>query len=103
MKKIEYLELLNRKKIYSMLSNKLVEFVPSYDDVPDKEHGVYSAGVSLLDYEAGAEDDIQKMCFVPKDKARHLSHNMEDFFTLYQASEDFDFYVACIEHLIEDR
>lgn len=99
----DYLELLNRKKIYSLLSHKLVEFVPSFDDVPDKEHGVYSTGVSLLDYEAGAQDDIQKMRFVPKDKARHLSHNMEDFFTLYQASNDFDFYVECIEHLIEDR
>ena len=79
MTRADFLELLNRKKIYSRFSHRLVEFVPSLDNLEDTKHGVYSDGMVLIDYEANATDDIQYMYFDPKIPKIHKAYNMEDF------------------------
>ena len=57
-------ELLNKKKIYSRFSGKLVNFTESFDDCLEKEEGVWSDGLNMIDFYDNTEDDIMKKMYI---------------------------------------
>lgn len=97
--KINLIEIMNGKKIYSRFSDKLVTFV---DEITDSmsEDGVYSDGMSMIDNIEGVEDDISGMYCIMKDGTQY---NMEDFYEEFGAFEGDSDFPNNIVNLIADR
>lgn len=96
----ELVELLNKKKIYSRFSGKLVNFLDSFEECLEKKEGAWSDGINLIDFYANAEDDIQQMICKYK-TGRH--HNMEDFYSSHHAYTNGEKFLQDIDKLIADR
>ena len=100
-KEFDIIGLLNTKKIYSRFSNKPIVFVEEItQDIIDKGQGVYSDGMTLLDFVEDAEDDISNMYCVLK--TGHF-YNMEDFYAEYGAFEDAEVFFENLKNLIADK
>lgn len=96
----ELTELLNKKKIYSRFSGKLVNFTESFDDCLEKGEGVWSDGLNMIDFYDNTEDDIQQMTC--KYKCGRW-YNMEDFYSSHHAFDDGEKFLKDIDRLIADR
>lgn len=94
------IELLNKKKIYSRFSGKIVNFLESFDECLEKGEGVWCDGLNMIDFYDNVEDDIQQMTC--KYKCGRW-YNMEDFYSSHHAYTDAEKFIKDIERLIEDR
>ena len=75
--RMKFLALLNKKQIFSRVSEQPVVFVDDIDDETLPQDKAYSDGILMLDYVANVEDDIQQMYSILKDGSYC---NMEDFY-----------------------
>ena len=95
----KYIELLNKKKVFSRFSDFPVIFVDDIDEM-EEEKGVFSDGLNLLDNIEEAEDDIQQMYFVLKDGS---FYNCQDFYSDFGAYEEGDKFIKNIEKYVMNR
>lgn len=92
---------MNRKKIYSRISDKLITFVEEITtEMYETEFGVFSDGINLIDNIANCEDDIQSMYCITKDGSYY---NMEDFYSDYRMYDNKDAFFTIVEELIANR
>lgn len=100
-KKINLVELMNGKQIYSIYTSKLVTFVDEITEEMCKlKTGVYSDGMTLIDNEGNAEKDIAGMYCNMKDGS---IHNMEDFYAEFGAFDNASRFAKNVVNLIADR
>lgn len=95
----KFIELLNKKRVFSRFSDFPVTFVDDIDEL-EEEKGVFSDGLNLLDNIEEAEDDIQQMYFVLKDGS---FYNCQDFYSDFGAYEEGDKFIKNIEKYVMDR
>ena len=96
----ELVELLNKKKIYSRFSGKIVNFTDSFDKCLEKGSGVWSYGLNMIDFYANSEDDIQQMLCKYKCGRWYI---MEDFYSSHHAFDNGEKFLKDIDRLIADR
>lgn len=96
----DLVQLLNKKKIYSRFSGKEVNFLDSFDECLAKEEGVWSDGMSMIDFYENVEDDIQQM--ICKYKSGRY-YTLEDFYSMHHAYTNSEKFLKDIDSLIEDR
>lgn len=96
----ELVELLNKKKIYSRFSGKIVNFTDSFDDCLEKVEGVWSDGINMIDFYKDVEDDIQQMICKYKCGRWYV---MEDFYSSHNAFNNREKFLKDIDRLIADR
>lgn len=100
-KKIDLIEVMNGKQIFSIYTNKLVTFVDEItEEMCEIETGVYSDGMTLIDVEGEAEKDIAGMYCKMKDGS---IYNMEDFYAVYGAFDSASKFAKNVINLIADR
>ena len=97
--RMKFLALLNKKQIFSRVSEQPVVFVDDIDDETLPQDKAYSDGILMLDYVANVEDDIQQMYSILKDGSYC---NMEDFYTKHHAFDDGETFNEEIERLMAD-
>lgn len=101
-----YIYILNKKKVYSCFSDRLVQFV---DELPRQfeKNTVISNGSLLIDNCANVEGDIQDMYFVKKAKDNHAYLNMYDYLEKSGMFDEENFnpvvFLQELEKQIEDR
>ena len=96
----ELIEILNKKKIYSRFSGKIVNFLESFDECLEKGEGVWSDGLNMIDFYDNAEDDIQQMICKYKCGRWYV---MEDFYSSHHAFDDGEKFLKDIDRLIANR
>lgn len=96
----ELVELLNKKKIYSRFSGKLVNFIDLFDECLSKGEGVWSDGMFMIDFYEEVEDDIQQMMCEYK-CGRY--YTLEEFYSMHHAYRNSKKFLEDIERLIKDR
>ena len=93
---------LNKKKVYSVLSYRLVTFVETLKEVTPDMDCAFSDGINLMDIIDGIinEDDISRMFFEFKDG---ISENCEDFYSEHGAYDENSTFIEDIKALVADR
>lgn len=96
----DLVKLLNKKKVYSRFSGKIVNFTDSFDECLKKGSGVWSDGLNMIDFYANSEDDIQQMLCKYKCGRWYI---MEDFYSSHHAFDNGEKFLKDIDRLIADR
>ena len=96
----DLVKLLNKKKVYSRFSGKIVNFTDSFDECLEKGSGVWSNGLNMIDFYANSEDDIQQMLCKYKCGRWYI---MEDFYSSHHAFDNGEKFLKDIDRLIADR
>ena len=95
-----YMAIMNTKKVYSLLSDQLVEFTDEIEAHRGEASGAYFNGWLLLDNIADSEGEDDNIYVTLKDGN---NMNLHDFVNEYGIWEDEDRFLENVKMLIADR